>query len=174
MSLLFKILALAPLTQSQCYLFRKLTMDEHEAVSRHDGVAASVAVAASGASVTGSAANVDMDAPADFFHWEALRKTEMFQKLFHQVLFVVSPHMVRQCLTHHTTMSSRRHRAPVESLSSCGMNTAILSPSQPVMRQSGPVDVHIDNVYVHAIYRTHFTMATAGGSTTILPHVQGW
>ena len=52
-------------------------MDEHEAVSRHDGVAAIVAVAASGASVTGSAANV-MDAPADFFHWEALRKTDMF------------------------------------------------------------------------------------------------
>ena len=61
-------------------------MDEHEAVSRHDGVAAIVAVAASGASVTGSAANVDIDAPADFFHWEALRKTELFQKLFHQVL----------------------------------------------------------------------------------------
>ena len=60
--------------------------DEHEAVSGH---AASVAEAASGASGTGSAANVDMDVPADFFHWEALRKTEMFQKLFHQVLFAV-------------------------------------------------------------------------------------
>ena len=87
-------------------------MDEHEAVSRHDGVAAIVAVAASGASVTGSAANVDMDAPADFFHWEALRKTEMFQKLFHQVLFAVSPHKNQRNTSSSFAQAHSVHRFP--------------------------------------------------------------
>ena len=59
-------------------------MHQHETASGA-GVAASVAEAASVASATASVANLDMDAPADFFHWEALRKTEMFQGLLRQV-----------------------------------------------------------------------------------------
>ena len=100
---------------------------QHEAASGA-GVAASVAEAASGASVTASVANFDMDAPADFFDWERLRKTEMFQKLFRQVQLVVTPGMERQCLSHLTTASCRRDGPPVESLKSCGMDTPISSP----------------------------------------------
>ena len=91
-------------------LFVSKTMDEHEA--------------ASGASVTASAANVDMDALADFFHWTELRKTEMFQGLFREVRDAVKTNMERQCLSHHTL---------------CGLEKAIPSPSGLVTRISGRV-----------------------------------
>ena len=131
--------------------------DEHEAVSGH---AASVAEAASGASGTGSAANVDMYVPADFFHWDTLRKTEMFQGLLRQVRKAVKTNMERPCLSYHTTQSCRRDRALVESLNSCGMDTAIPSPSGP----SG-------HVYVHVHLSHSFYDDDSWGFTTILQHV---
>ena len=72
MSLRLKLSALAPSARSHI-LFE--TNDE----------------AASGASVAASVANFDMNVPADFFDWEALRKTEMFQELFRKVQLAVTP-----------------------------------------------------------------------------------
>ena len=116
---------------------------QHEAASGA-GVAASVAEAASGASATASVANFDMDDPADFFDWERLRKTEMFQKLFRQVQLAVTPGMERQCLSHLTTASCRRDGPPVASLKSCGMDTPI---SSPLKRACVHLHVHLSHSF---------------------------
>ena len=87
--------------------------------------------AACGASVAASVANFEMIRPANFDDWGALRKTGMFQELFAQVQLAVAPGMERECLSHHTTASCRARRAPLVSLMSCGMNTAIRSPDGP-------------------------------------------
>ena len=111
-------------------------MDQHEAASGH-GVAASVGEAASGAasgaSVTASAANVDMDVPEDFSRWEELRRTQMFQGLYRQVEEAVRENMVRQCLSHHTTKSCRKDRAPLVSLRDSGLEKLIPSPSRAAL-----------------------------------------
>ena len=92
--------------------------------------------AAPGASVAASVANFDMSlrsrtrqplAP-DPFDWMALRKTPMFQELFRVVKNAVHSGKERQCLSHHTTAACRANRAPVESLKSCGLEEAIVSP----------------------------------------------
>ena len=118
-------------------------MDQHEAASGH-GVAASVGEAASGAassgaSVTASASNVDMNVPEDFSHWEELRKTEIFHGLYRQVEKVVFKGKERQCLSHHTTRSCRKDRPPLESLKASGLENMIPSPS----------GVALPLVYVH-------------------------
>ena len=70
-----------------------------------------------------------MSTPADLYgEWSALRKTELFKELFRKVKHSVKPNLERSCLSHHTTSSCRAKRAPLVSLMSCGMNTAIRSP----------------------------------------------
>ena len=84
--------------------------------------------AASGASVAGSVVNFEMDVPGNFSDWETLRKTKIFQELYRKVELSVAPGKERNCLSHHTTRSCRRDRAPIESLKDCGMEVAIPSP----------------------------------------------
>ena len=70
-----------------------------------------------------------MSTPADLYgEWSALRKTELFKELFRKVKHSVKLNLERSCLSHHTTSSCRAKRAPLVSLNSCGIDTAIRSP----------------------------------------------